>query len=49
MFAAVVESIETQVHRCYKQLNRFQLPMSKHIYLNSLKERNETLFYRVSF
>lgn len=47
LFAARIETIETQVKRCYAQFNRFTLPMSKYIYLSSLKERNETLFYYV--
>lgn len=47
LLPACIETIETQVKRCYAQFNRFQLPMSKYIYLSSLKERNETLFYHL--
>eukprot|EP01071_Lankesteria_metandrocarpae_P001711 Lankesteria_metandrocarpae@DN1799_c0_g1_i1.p1 len=42
-----VEKIEQQVRRCLTQFHRFQQPMSRYIYLSSLRERCDTLFYRL--
>lgn len=42
-----VETIEQQVSRVYSQLNRFENNLQKNIYLMSLLERNQTLFYRL--
>lgn len=47
LLPSAVEDLTTQAHRAYRQLCRFTVPMSKHIYLSSLRERNETLFYRL--
>ena len=42
-----VEIIEEQVSRVYSQLQRFENDLQKNIYLMSLLERNQTLFYRL--
>lgn len=43
----MVESMERQVERSLLHLRSFDKPIEKFIYLQSLKERNETLFYRL--
>lgn len=42
-----IESIEEQKARAYQQYSSFDAPLDKHIYLKSLHDRNETLFYRL--
>lgn len=42
-----IESIEAQVKRCYQALQRKHDDIEKHIYLRSLQDRNETLFYKL--
>lgn len=42
-----VESLEDQVNRCYKQYSSFHTNLQKNIYLNSLHETNEVLFYKL--
>jgi malate dehydrogenase (oxaloacetate-decarboxylating) len=41
------ESIEEQVERCYMQYSSCTTAMNKHIYLRSIQDTNETLFYRL--
>lgn len=41
------ESIEEQVERCYMQYSSCTTTMNKHIYLRSIQDNNETLFYRL--
>ncbi|KYQ94253.1 NADP-dependent malate dehydrogenase (oxaloacetate-decarboxylating) [Tieghemostelium lacteum] len=41
------ESIKEQSARCYQQFISFQNDLDKYIYLNSLRDRNETLFYHL--
>ena len=41
------ETIEEQVERCYMQYSSFDTPLNKHIYLRSIQDNNETLFYRL--
>lgn len=41
------ETIEEQVERCYLQYSSFTAPINKHIYLRSIQDNNETLFYRL--
>jgi malate dehydrogenase (oxaloacetate-decarboxylating)(NADP+) len=41
-----VETMETQVLRVAGQLDALELPIQKYIYLNSLLDTNETLFYK---
>lgn len=41
----VIETIEQQATRAYLQYTRFKGALEKHIYLKSLHDRNETLFY----
>lgn len=41
------ETIEEQVDRCYMQYQTFPDAMNRHIYLRSLQDTNETLFYRL--
>lgn len=40
-----VESLEEQCRRAYKSFSVKQTPILKHIYLRSLQDTNETLFY----
>lgn len=42
-----IESMSVQSQRALHQLRNFNTNMEKHIYLCSLKSRNETLFYNV--
>nr|WP_315148603.1 NAD-dependent malic enzyme [uncultured Flavobacterium sp.] len=42
-----IESIETQILRINEQLEQFDLPINKYIYLSNLLETNETLFYNL--
>jgi len=42
-----IESLEHQASRALSQLRSFPTAIEKYIYMNSLKDRNETLFYRV--
>lgn len=42
-----VETLEEQVKRAEMQLRAFRTPIEKHVYLASLLERNETLFYKL--
>ena len=42
----IVETMETQVLRVHAQLNNFDLPIQKYIYLNALLDNNETLFFK---
>lgn len=41
------ESIEEQVERAYMQYSSFSDPLNKHIYLRSIHDTNETLFFRL--
>eukprot|EP00026_Physarum_polycephalum_P006389 Phypoly_transcript_06431.p1 GENE.Phypoly_transcript_06431~~Phypoly_transcript_06431.p1 ORF type:complete len:553 (+),score=83.64 Phypoly_transcript_06431:119-1777(+) len=42
-----IETIDQQVQRCMVQYKSFHSNLKKYTYLASLKERNETLFYKV--
>lgn len=42
-----VETLEQQTARAYEQYRRYTVDMSRHIYLYSLHERNEVLFYKL--
>lgn len=42
-----IEDIEGQLSRCYQAYSRKQDDLEKHIYLRSLQDRNETLFYKL--
>ncbi|ATF08579.1 NAD-dependent malic enzyme [Candidatus Enterovibrio altilux] len=42
-----IESIKEQAERAYKQYQRFENNMDKHIYLRNIQDTNETLFYRL--
>jgi len=42
----VVETMETQIHRVQVQLDNFELPIQKYIYLTGLLDSNETLFFK---
>eukprot|EP01132_Coremiostelium_polycephalum_P000887 gene887-1110_t len=39
------ESIQEQAARCFTQFNSFQTTLEKYVFLNCLRDRNETLFY----
>lgn len=41
-----VETMETQIFRVNMQLESIESPINKYIYLTSLLENNETLFFR---
>ncbi len=41
------ETIEEQTERCYMQFSSFDTALNKHIYLRSIQDNNETLFYRL--
>ncbi len=41
------ETIEEQVERAYMQYSSFSEAINKHIYLRSIQDTNETLFYRL--
>lgn len=41
------ETIEEQMERAYMQYSSFDEPINKHIYLRSIQDTNETLFYRL--
>ena len=42
-----VETIEEQVERCYQSFQLEPTDLEKHIFLRSLQDTNETLFYRL--
>ncbi len=42
-----VETIEIQLQRALRQFRAFNTPLEKYIYLSSLQDRNETLFFRL--
>jgi malate dehydrogenase (oxaloacetate-decarboxylating) len=42
-----VATIDAQLNRAYSEFNNKNTPLEKHIYLNSLHDRNETLFFRL--
>src|SRR5678815_1125622 len=42
----VVESMETQIRRVHIQLDNFELPIQKYMYLTNLLDNNETLFFK---
>ena len=41
------ESIDEQVERAYMQYSSFRTDLNKHIYLRSMQDHNETLYYRL--
>jgi malate dehydrogenase (oxaloacetate-decarboxylating) len=43
----MVESIQEQAERAYKQFSSFESAMDKHVYLRNIQDTNETLFYRL--
>ncbi|MDP1573731.1 MAG: NAD-dependent malic enzyme [Coxiellaceae bacterium] len=43
----LVETLDQQVARCYRQFCEKESALQKNIYLNSLHDNNETLFYAV--
>ena len=40
-----IETLDEQVQRAYKQFSSFETNLQKHIYLTSLQNKNEVLFY----
>lgn len=43
----VVETIEEQAERAWRQYQEFKTDIDKHIYLRNIQDTNETLFYRL--
>lgn len=43
----VVETIEEQAERAWRQFEDFKTDIDKHIYLRNIQDTNETLFYRL--
>lgn len=43
----MVETIQEQSERAYKQFSSFESAMDQHIYLRNIQDTNETLFYRL--
>lgn len=41
----VIESIEEQTRRAYRQYSQFEEDLDKHIYLRNIQDTNETLYY----
>ena len=44
---AVVETLDQQAARAYKQISAYETDLEKYIYLDQLHNRNEVLYYRV--
>ncbi|MBM9465689.1 NAD-dependent malic enzyme [Nakamurella leprariae] len=44
---AAVETLEEQAARSYAQLRRYDTDLEKYVFLDSLHDRNETLYYKV--
>ncbi len=47
LLPAQIETLETQMLRVNEQLEQFDLPINKYIYLTNLLETNETLFFNL--
>ena len=47
LLPAQIETLETQMLRVNEQLEQFDLPINKYIYLANLLETNETLFFNL--
>lgn len=47
LLPAKVETLEQQVARAYRQFSEASGPLEKHVYLRSVQDRNETLFYKL--
>ena len=41
----IIETIEEQTNRAYKQYSQFENDLDKHIYLRNIQDTNETLYY----
>ncbi len=46
-FPARVETLEEQVKRTYRQYQEHETALDKNVYLNSLHDRNETVFFKL--
>jgi malate dehydrogenase (oxaloacetate-decarboxylating) len=44
---AQIETLEEQVKRTYMQVQGYTTPIQKHIYLNTLHDKNQVLFYKL--
>jgi len=42
----IVETIDTQIQRVEEQVDQFDKPINKYIYLTQLQDNNQTLFFR---
>lgn len=47
LLPANVETIEEQVARLYEQLQSFDKPIDKHVFLRNIQDINETAYYRL--
>lgn len=47
LIPGIIENIEEQTDRAYRQLNDFTNNMDKHIYLRAIQDTNETLYYKL--
>lgn len=47
LLPAVIESIDEQAERAYRQYQMFNNDMDKHIYLRNIQDTNETLYYQL--
>ncbi|MFK0093478.1 NAD-dependent malic enzyme [Pseudomonas sp. NPDC090592] len=47
LLPARVETLEEQVARAYRQFSEAPTALDKHVYLRSVQDRNETLFYQL--
>ncbi len=47
LIPGIIETIDEQVDRAYRQLNDFTSNMDKHIYLRAIQDTNETLYYKL--
>ena len=48
LLPARVETLQEQADRAYKLLSSFPLPLQRYVFLDSLHNTNETLFFKVA-
>jgi len=47
LLPARIETLQEQVARAYRQYSECASPLEKHVYLRTVQDRNETLFYKL--